>query len=920
MPPRALPILWLLLAAFVVTPATAAAAEVPAPATPPTTFLPDRVIVEWAPGTVREERAEAREGAAVSYRSSLGDPTFQLVDVEPGQAIVAAVSELRANPAVAAAERDGLRALNSIPDDPLFGQLWGLQNSGAGIGGFSGATPGADIDAPGAWDRTVGTPSTVVADIDSGYRFGDPDLGPVAWENPGEIAENGLDDDGNGYVDDVHGYDFVGPSSDSPGEDSDPTDDNLVSGGHGLHTAGTIGAAGNNGVGITGVAQDVRLLPLRVCANSVVNGNEGRCPISSIVAAINYAGANGARVANISLGGTSFSAVERDAFASNPQTLYVVSAGNDAQNNDFSPHYPCDYEPEGSGIGGAIENIVCVAATDQADALASFSDWGGSTVDLGAPGTEILSTYPAEEDRLGEGFEGGDFESKWSATGPDGGFAATSEAPLASTGMSDSPGAAPATGSVRESILTTGFSVPAGYGGCQFSGRRFVSLGGGILTQTVFSDGEPVFQSKPPSTAGTAMVGFATVPITELAGSSVKIRFRYEAGGAPTAFDGVWLDDLKLTCRKPVDAPLTYRYLQGTSMAAPHVTGAAALLFSIKPTATVAQARQALLGSVDPDPALAGKTVSGGRLDAAQAIGMLADPPPPPQLTSTDPDSPANWNDPRIVGSAEAGSSIRIFGGTSCAGSPVATGTADELEAPGIAVEVLDDSTSQFSATATDALANESSCSAPISFTERSTVPTPSLTSTDPASPANENQPKIVGSVETGSTVDVYAGAACEGTPIASGTAAELASPGIAVSVADDSVNQFSATAAESGLFTSFCSTPISYTNSTVPTTPTLPGFSTVIVVIPDEPLTLPPAPPLASCKVPKLAGKTLAQAKAALGGAGCRVGKVVKPKARKGQKPPALVVKSSVPGAGSTAAGAVVSLTLGPKPKTHHH
>lgn len=805
----------------------AAAAEGTAPATPSTTFLPNRVIVEWAPGTSRSEKSAARKDAEVDLKANLGDPTFQLVKVEPGQSAAAAIGELEANPVVVVAERDSLSAPAAIPDDPLFDQLWGLENLGAGIAGFPGATAGADIDALGAWDSTVGIPSTVVADIDSGYRFDDPDLGPVAWDNPGEVAGNGVDDDGNGYVDDLHGYDFVGGSADSPSEDDDPTDDNIISGGHGLHTAGTIGAAGDNGVGITGVAQDVRIMPLRVCANSAASNNEGRCPVSSIIAAINYAGANGARVANLSLSGTEPSVASLDAFAANPQTLYVASAGNDSEDNDASPRYPCNYEPTTSGIDGAIENIVCVAATDQADGLASFSDWGSTSVDLGAPGTEILSTYPAIEDLLGEDFEEDDFGSHWTAVGPDGGFGRTTETPLTSFGISDSPEETPVADSVRESILTTGVAVPSGYGSCRFSGRRLVSLGGGTFTQTVFKDGVSVFNSQPASTSGEEMRGFSTVPILGLGGSSVTIRFRFEAGPSPSDSSGVWLDDLKLSCYGPADAPLTYAFLQGTSMAAPHVTGAGALLFSMKPAATVTEVRQTLLSGVDPDPSLAGLTVTGGRLNASSALDALDFiAPAAPELTGTDPSSPAAENQPRIVGSAEAGSSVEIYAGDSCAGAPVASGTAGELAAPGIAVTVPDDSTTQFSATATDAAAN-----------------------------------------------------------------------------------------------TSACSTPISYTNSTKPIVVS-PGE-----VIVTELLELPPANPapgatlsppvIPPCTVPRLAGKTLAQAKVALGRAGCRVGRVSKPKAKKGQAA-ALVVRASSPAAGSRAGA--VALVLGAKPKRHRH
>jgi hypothetical protein len=251
--------------------------------------VPGKVIVEWAPSADRVDKVSARKQTDVSYETNLGDPAFQLVKVNSGQTVASAIEELEADPAVAVVERDSYSAPTSIPNDPLFGQEWALENLGTGIDGFSGAIAGADIEAPAAWNRTIGTPSTVVADIDSGYRFDSPDLGPVAWKNTGEIPGNGIDDDGNGYVDDVNGYDFVGPNSESPSQDADPTDDDLISGGHGVHTAGTIGAAGNNSVGITGVAQNVRIMPLRVCADTP-GLSELLCPTSSIIAAINYAG------------------------------------------------------------------------------------------------------------------------------------------------------------------------------------------------------------------------------------------------------------------------------------------------------------------------------------------------------------------------------------------------------------------------------------------------------------------------------------------------------------------------------------------------------------------------------------------------------------------------------------------------------
>jgi subtilisin family serine protease len=691
-----------------------------------TTFSPDRVIVEWAPDASRGDRVAARQNADVTSLRPLGDPLFQLLEVDQGQSASDVLAALRSDPAVRVASRDGYSSLNSVPNDPELGELWGLSNSGSGINGFSGAVAGADVNAPLAWDRTTGSPSTVIADLDSGYRFDSPDLGPVAWTNPGEIPGNSIDDDANGFVDDVHGYDFVGASADAPTSDSDPTDDNLISGGHGVHTAGTMGAAGNNGVGITGVAQNVRVMPLRVCANSAASENDTRCPFSSQIAAINYAGAMGAKAANMSLGGTTFNTPERDAIAANPQTLFVISAGNDSEDNDFEPHYPCNYNPLAEGKS-AVDNVVCVAATDQADQLAAFSDWGATSVDLGAPGTQTLSTFPVLTPTVIDDFEASDFSSKWETTvGTGMGRAAAGDGPLTSFGMNDSPGTAPTPSSIHKSTLTDGVTVPAGSGSCTLSGRRFRRAdAGSSFSYSIQSDGAPVFlNSSSTNTSGSEMAAFNTVSIPDLGGHSVKVSFGYNAGPSPTAANGIWLDDLKLTCYAPLSTPPGYEFLQGTSMAAPHVTGAAGLLFSLKPTATVTEVRDALLAGVDAIPSLAGATVTGGRLDVAKAMDSLEGDvvdhaaPQKPVLSGTVPGSGSNENHPKIVGSAEVGDTVTVFKSLGCGGTPIATGTAAQLEGPGIEISVPDNSITFLSANAADAARNRSSCSAATSYLE----------------------------------------------------------------------------------------------------------------------------------------------------------------------------------------------------------
>jgi subtilisin family serine protease len=263
----------------------------------------------------------------------------------------------------------------------MFGSLWGLHNTGQAVNGHAAGTDDKDIDAPEAWDRNKGSMSTVVAVVDSGVAWDHPDLSPNIWSNADEIAGNGVDDDGNGKIDDVRGWDFVDG-------DNNPWDYE----GHGTHVAGTIAARGNNGVGVTGVAWQASIMALRA-ADAL-----GFASNATVTDAFTYAAANGARVVNASLGGFAQSQAMSDAIADNPSTLFVVAAGNDERDNDATPDYPCNY---------TAANLICVAATDNKDALASFSNYGVTSVDLAAPGVDIDSARPHETDSFSDGFESG---------------------------------------------------------------------------------------------------------------------------------------------------------------------------------------------------------------------------------------------------------------------------------------------------------------------------------------------------------------------------------------------------------------------------------------------------------------------------------------------------------------------------------
>jgi subtilisin family serine protease len=326
---------------------------------------PERILVRFAPGA---DRAETRRAADVTAERSLPVEGLQVVRPAAGQGVGAALGRLNRAKGVLYAEPDHPRRAYAIPDDPLFGQLWGLHNTAQAVGGRSGGTVDADIDAPEAWDVSTGSAGITVAVVDTGVDTAHRDLAPNLWRNPGETAGNGVDDDRNGLVDDVSGWDFAGG-------DATPEDGN----GHGSHVAGTIAARGNDGFGVSGVAWRTSLLPLRVL------GADGEGSVSDLVAAYGYAARKGIRIVNASLGGGDFSRAERDAIAAAPRTLIVAAAGNEGANNDVTGSFPCNYD---------LPNVVCVAATGRDGGLADFSNRGAITVDLAAPGVDIASSYP----------------------------------------------------------------------------------------------------------------------------------------------------------------------------------------------------------------------------------------------------------------------------------------------------------------------------------------------------------------------------------------------------------------------------------------------------------------------------------------------------------------------------------------------
>ena len=289
-------------------------------------------------------------------------------NIDRADTIPSTVTKLKQQFPVKYAEADPIARASFTPNDPKYldGTLWGLHNTGQNAG-----TADADIDAPEAWDISASAASVIVGVIDTGVRYTHEDIAANMWVNPGESGSgketNGIDDDANGYIDDVHGIHAILNTG-------DPMDDH----GHGSHCSGTITGVGNNGVGVAGVALNAKIMALKFLAA------EGGGTFSDAIKCIEYARLKGADLTSNSWGGGSFTESLRDAIADavNAGQLFIAAAGNETNNNDLAATYPCSYP---------LKNIVSVAATDRNDAIAYFSNYGLGTVHLGAPGVDITS-------------------------------------------------------------------------------------------------------------------------------------------------------------------------------------------------------------------------------------------------------------------------------------------------------------------------------------------------------------------------------------------------------------------------------------------------------------------------------------------------------------------------------------------------
>jgi thermitase len=568
-------------------------------------FAPGEAIVRFERGATPGEQQAARQAARVDFDSTIRVPHAQLVEVEGP--VQAAVRRLEGQPGVAYAQPNYRYEATAVesPNDTFFEELWGL---GEPVG------PPAGVYALQAWENNKGA-GQVIAVLDTGVDLTHPDLAPNLWEDS---------------ISGDHGHDFVDG-------DGDPDDFNY----HGTHVAGTAAAVDANEEGIAGVAPEAEIMAVRVL------DGDGSGSTADIAAGIVYAGENGANAINMSLGGPAGGGDKAmsDAIAKAGEdgAVTVVAAGNEAADNDAEPHTPC-----------ALPNptMICVAALSKnTGALASFSNYGEQTVDLAAPGNQILSAKTDYKALLAEGFEDPALPGWDKVTVSGVAWGSSTVASLGDRSASDSPlgdyAANSNTQLVRAAADALDLSTERG---CRmhFDARYEVQpkSGGAFTDRLAF---------------GALESGFSTQPRDEIAGSSGAQFRRLDVSISPLdghtdvrpAFalfsddtderDGAYVDDLEMLCRDTAsyvneiapdppgkyDKPTAGNYVrfQGTSMAAPHVAGVVALVRAAAPSLSVQETIDAVLDgtSTMPSPDSKRPTATFGVADACKAIAVATE-------------------------------------------------------------------------------------------------------------------------------------------------------------------------------------------------------------------------------------------------------------------------------------------------------
>ncbi|MDD4135900.1 MAG: S8 family serine peptidase [Candidatus Shapirobacteria bacterium] len=627
-------------------------------------YAPDEVLVKFKKGQVNLANPglmslfreyNTRTNNDLEKDEVLESGNVVVYKIKDGRSVEEVVNEVRLDSNVETVEPNYYSHISDLgTDDVDKNKLWGLDNFGQTItfdnGTTSVGTSGADIDLPRAWNISVGTSDVIVAVIDTGVAWNHPDLVDNMWDGSNCVNQSGETIVGGC----LHGYNFV-TNSTNPA----PVLTDLDSSSHGTHVAGTIAAKVNNGLGIAGVSQKIKIMALNI------QSADGHFYSSDIVKAIDFAIENGVKIINASLAGSSYSSSEYDAINrfKTAGGIFITSAGNDSSDNETVHQYPSDFD---------LDNIVSVAATDNNDLLASFSNYGGTSVDVGAPGVEIYSTVSFRKDYIEDYLDYTNGSgSYWQVANTNVGkiFITDSRTPYSNnsdyTITSENVDIAamvsnPTKFVFKAQCYDVGTTDGSGDAASDYVVLEFSDNGTDFVEVSKFNkasiSGLTTGSCGSTYCSNTFNIDIGSSYLT----SNFKYRLRWKTDSSLNTDTGCYVYDIKIVDYPENGTGAGYDFKDGTSMAAPHVAGLAGYLLSVNPSATYSQLRDIILSNGDAIDSLSGKTTTGKRINAYNSVLEMGSvtpvpvPSAPSNLVATPGDSQVllSWTGPTDVGSS----------------------------------------------------------------------------------------------------------------------------------------------------------------------------------------------------------------------------------------------------------------------------